>query len=98
MIPNTDVKKSKEMMHGISAVIFASKKYIILNIIELESLDLPRILRQKCNTRGFFQVWNAILSNLMTFACYQENWKNHFMSQDIKKSIVYTLRKRYFYE
>ena len=68
VIPNIDVKKSKEMTHRISVVIFASKKYITSNITELESLDFPMILRQKCNIRKKFQAWNAILSNLMTFA------------------------------
>ena len=73
-------------MHGISAV-------ITLNITEVESLDFPRILRQKCNTQRFFQAWNAILSNLMTFAWYQDNWKNHFMSQYIKKSSLHFEKK-----
>ena len=39
------LKKNEEMMHGINEVTFASKKYITLNITELESLDFPRILR-----------------------------------------------------
>ena len=55
VIPNIDVKKTKKMIHRISAAIFASKKYIILNITELESLDFPRILRQQCNIQRFFQ-------------------------------------------
>ena len=80
-------------MHGISVAFFASKEYITLNITELESLDFLRILRQKCNTWRFFQAWNAILSNLMTFAWYQDNWKNHFMSRDIKSSSLHFEKK-----
>ena len=93
VIPNIDVKKTKEMIHRISAAIFASKKYIIVNITELESLDFPRILRQQCNIQRFFQAWNAILSNLMTFAWYQDNWTIHFMSQDIDKSSLHFEKK-----
>ena len=68
-------------MHGINEVTFASKKYITLNIIELESQDFPRILRQNYNTWRTFQAWNAIMSNLMTFAWYQDNWKLFYESR-----------------
>ena len=56
-------------MHGINEVTFALKKYITLNIIELESLDFPRIMRQIYNiTSRILQSWNAIMSILITFA------------------------------
>ena len=78
-------------MHGINHLIFASKKYIILKITELESLDFPRIWGQNYNTWRIFQAWNTIMSNLMT--CMIQGQLDIILWVKMLRSLVYTYNK-----
>ena len=90
------LKKSEEMMHGINHLIFASKKYIILNITELEYLDFPRIWGQNYNTWRIFQAWNTIMSNSMTYMIPGQ--LDIILWVKMLRSLVYTLTTSCFCE
>ena len=89
--------KNLRKWHRISAVIFASKKYITSNITELASLDFPMIWGKNVIFEIIFkpgtpfcQIWWLLHDTRITGKI--------ILWVKISRSLVYTLRKRCFYE
>ena len=84
-------------MYGINEVTFASKKYITLNITELESLDFPRILRQNYNTWKIFSSMECHYVKFDDF-CMMPGQLEIILWVKMLGSSIYTLRISCFYE